>query len=105
MKLLAAIKPALTEFPTRTTSVFMCHCDIMPNEEDGALSLVQDLYISTITGWTDPKLEPAIYQPMREKYFQAWPVAVGQYITEIEMNNDDANVSQKNHMPWLTRQS
>jgi len=74
----------------------MCHCDIMPNEEDGALSLVQDLYISTITGWTDPKLEPAIYQPMREKYFQAWPVAVGQYITEIDMNNDDANVSTLN---------
>ncbi|KAJ9642673.1 hypothetical protein H2204_002321 [Knufia peltigerae] len=91
-KLLAAIKPALTEFPTRTTSVFMCHCDITPNEEDCALSLVQDLYISTITGWTDPNLEPEIMQPMREKYFQAWPVSVGQYITEIDVNNDDANM-------------
>lgn len=79
----------------------MCHCDITPNEEDCALSLVQDLYISTITGWTDPKLEPEIQQPMREKYFQAWPVSVGQYITEIDVNNDDANVSLSKDWPYI----
>jgi hypothetical protein len=70
----------------------MCHCDIVPDEEDACLSLPQDLYISTITGWTDPKLEPGIYQPMRDRYKRAFPVAVGQYITEIDVNNDDANV-------------
>lgn len=79
----------------------MCHCDITPDEEDCALSLVQDLYISTITGWTDPNLEPEIMQPMREKYFQAWPVSVGQYITEIDVNNDDANVSFLTRYPFF----
>ncbi|KAJ3467746.1 hypothetical protein MRS44_005310 [Fusarium solani] len=90
-RLLEAIKPAMLELPTRTSSVFMCHCDIVPDEEDACLSLPQDLYISTITGWTDPKLEPGIYQPMRDRYKRAFPVAVGQYITEIDVNNDDAN--------------
>ncbi|KAF5025076.1 hypothetical protein F66182_2845 [Fusarium sp. NRRL 66182] len=90
-RLLEAIKPCMLELPTRTSSVFMCHCDIVPDEEDACLSLPQDLYISTITGWTDPSLEPAIYQPMRDRYRRAFPVAVGQYITEIDVNNDDAN--------------
>ncbi|KAH8703029.1 oxidoreductase, FAD-binding protein [Talaromyces proteolyticus] len=90
-RLLQAIKPAHLELPTRTTSVFMCHCDIVPDEEDAVLSLPQDLYISTVTGWTDPKLEPAIYQNMRDHYRRAFPVAVGQYITELDVNNDDAN--------------
>ncbi|KAH7165256.1 oxidoreductase, FAD-binding protein [Dactylonectria macrodidyma] len=90
-RLLEAIKPAMLELPTRTSSVFMCHCDIVPDEEDAALSLPQDLYISTITGWTDPKLEPAIYQPMRDRYRRAFPVAVGMYITELDVNCDDAN--------------
>ena len=71
----------------------MCHCDIEPDEEDAALSLPQDLYISTITGWTDPALEPQIMQPMKDHYRRAFPVAVGQYITEIDVNDDDANVS------------
>lgn len=93
MQLIEAIKPAMLELPTRTSSVFMCHCDIVPDEEDAALSLPQDLYISTITGWTDPKLEPGIYQPMRDHYRRAFPVAVGQYVTELDVNNDDANVS------------
>lgn len=83
----------MLELPTRTSSVFMCHCDIVPDEEDAVLSLPQELYISTITGWTDPSLEPAIYQPMIEKYRRAFPVAVGQYITEIDVNNEEANVS------------
>lgn len=82
----------MLELPTRTTSVFLCHCDITPNEEDAALSLPQDLYISTITGWTDPALEPAIYQPMIERYRRAFPVAVGQYITELDVNKEEANV-------------
>ncbi|RSL38637.1 hypothetical protein CEP53_014707 [Fusarium sp. AF-6] len=90
-RLLEAIKPAMLELPTRTSSVFMCHCDIVPDEEDACLSLPQDLYISTITGWTDPKLEPGICQPMRDRYKRAFPVAVGQYITEMVVNNDDAN--------------
>jgi hypothetical protein len=71
----------------------MCHCDIVADEEDCALSLPQDLYISTITGWKDRSLEPAIYQPMRERYRRAFPVAVGMYITEIDPSDDTANVS------------
>lgn len=82
----------MLELPTRTSSVFICHCDIVPDEDDAALSLPQDLYISTITGWTDSSLEPAIYKPMRDRYRRAFPVAIGQYVTEIDMNNDDANV-------------
>ncbi|KJK79276.1 hypothetical protein H634G_05516 [Metarhizium anisopliae BRIP 53293] len=90
-QLLTAIKPCMLELPTRTTSVFLCHCDITPNEEDAALSLPQDLYISTITGWSDPALEPAIYQPMIERYRRTFPVAIGQYITELDVNKEEAN--------------
>jgi|SRR5688572_15865054 hypothetical protein len=82
----------MLELPTRTSSVFICHCDIVPDEEDACLSLPQDLYISTITGWTNPDLEPAIYQPMIERYRRAFPVAVGQYVTELDVNNEEANV-------------
>lgn len=70
----------------------MCHCDIVPNEEEACLSLPQDLYISTITGWSDPALEPGIYRPMIERYRRTFPVAVGQYITELDVNSEDANV-------------
>jgi hypothetical protein len=30
---------------------------------------------------------------MRDRYRQAWSVANGQYITELDVNNEDANVS------------
>ncbi|TPX18105.1 uncharacterized protein E0L32_011829 [Thyridium curvatum] len=90
-RLVEAIKPCMLELPTRTSSVFMCHCDIVPNEEEACLSLPQDLYISTITGWSDPALEPGIYRPMIERYRRAFPVAVGQYITELDVNSEDAN--------------
>src|SRR3954447_22540510 len=93
MQLIEAIKPAMLELPTRTSSVFICQCNIVPDEEDAALSLPQDLYISTITGWTDPELEPAVKQSMRDRYLRAFPVAIGMYITEIDPNNEDANVS------------
>jgi hypothetical protein len=78
--------------PTRTSSVFMCFVDIYPDENETCISLPQELYISTITGWTDPRLEPAIYQPMCDRYRNAWSVANGQYITELDVNKDDANV-------------
>ncbi|KAF5575480.1 6-hydroxy-D-nicotine oxidase [Fusarium pseudocircinatum] len=90
-RLLEGIRPAMLKLPTRVSSVFICHCDIKPDEDDACLSLPQDLYISTLTGWTDPKLEPAIMQPMRDYYRQAFPVAVGQYITDIDVNCEDAN--------------
>lgn len=93
LQLVEGIKPCMLELPTRTSSVFMCFVDIYPNEEETCLSLPQELYISTITGWTNPKLEPAIYQPMRDRYKAAWSVANGQYITELDVNNEDANVS------------
>ncbi|KAM3414782.1 hypothetical protein BST61_g9933 [Cercospora zeina] len=89
--LLAAIKPCMLELPTRTSSVFACFCDIVPDETDAALSLPQDLYISTITGWTDPSLEPNIKNHMPERYARTFPVAIGQYITEIDPNNETAN--------------
>lgn len=82
----------MLELPTRNSSVFACFCDIVPDETDAALSLPQDLYISTITGWTDPSLEPDIKNYMAERYARTFPVAVGQYITEIDPNNEIANV-------------
>lgn len=91
-KLVAGIKPCMLELPTRTSSVFMCFVDIYPDENETCISLPQELYISTITGWTDPRLEPAIYQPMCDRYRNAWSVANGQYITELDVNKDDANV-------------
>ncbi|RMZ84309.1 hypothetical protein DV738_g502, partial [Chaetothyriales sp. CBS 135597] len=90
-RLVEGIKPCMLDLPTRTSSVFMCFVDIYPDEKETCISLPQELYISTITGWTDPKLEPAIYQPMRNHYRNAFSVANGQYITELDVNNEDAN--------------
>ncbi|RAK71444.1 FAD-binding oxidoreductase [Aspergillus fijiensis CBS 313.89] len=90
-KLLEAIKPAMLELPTRTSSVFACFCDIVPDEKDAALSLPQDLYISTITGSVESQSKPALWDHMRDRYQRAFHVAVGQYITEIDMNNETAN--------------
>lgn len=37
-------------------------------------------------------MEPAIYQPMIERYRRTFPVAIGQYITELDVNKEEANV-------------
>lgn len=89
--MLEKIRPCLLRLPTRTSSVFACHCDVEVDEDDACISLPQDLYISTITGWTNPQLEPAIMKPMREYYRNAFSVAVGMYITEFDINNEEAN--------------
>ncbi|KAK0383884.1 hypothetical protein NLU13_7976 [Sarocladium strictum] len=89
--LLEAIKPAMLELPTRTSVVFICTCDIVPDEKESAVSIPQQYYISTITQWTDPKLEPAIYQPMRDRYRRALPAAAGVYVADYDVTNDEAN--------------
>jgi len=91
-RLLEAVKPALLELPTRTSVVFICTCDIVPDEADSALSIPQQYYISTITQWTDPKLEPEIYQPMRDRYKRALHVAAGTYVADYDVTCDEANV-------------
>lgn len=90
-KLLEKCKPALTELPTRTSVVFICTCDIVADEEDSAVSIPQQYYISTITQWTDPSLEPGIYQPMRDRYKATLPVAAGTYVADYDVTNDEAN--------------
>ncbi|PYH80560.1 hypothetical protein BO82DRAFT_403344 [Aspergillus uvarum CBS 121591] len=35
--------------------------------------------------------KPALWNHMRVRYQRAFPVAVGQYITEIDMNNETAS--------------
>ncbi|TPX08044.1 uncharacterized protein E0L32_010244 [Thyridium curvatum] len=90
-KLLSYIKPAMLELPTRTSVVFICTCDIVPDEVDSAVTIPQQYYISTITQWTDPKLEPQIYQPMRDRYRRALPVSAGVYVADYDVTCDDAN--------------
>jgi hypothetical protein len=91
--MLEAIKPAMLDLPTRLSSVFITSCEVTPDEEDTVLSLPQDLYISTFTGWTDPTLEPAIYEPMRDRYKRALQVAMGMYVADFDVSYDDTNVS------------
>lgn len=71
----------------------MCVCDIVPDEGESALSIPQQYYISTITGWTDTKLEPAVQQVMRDRYRRALPVSCGTYIADYDTTCEDANVS------------
>lgn len=92
-QLLDAIKPALCDLPTRRSSAFMCVCDIIPDEEESALSIPQQYYISTITGWTNTKLEPEVQKVMRDRYRRALPVSCGTYIADYDTTCEDANVS------------
>jgi hypothetical protein len=79
--------------PTRRSSAFMCICDIVPDEDEASLSMPQEFYISTITGWTDTKLEPRVHQMSRELYKKALPVSCGTYIADYDPICEDANVS------------
>ncbi|RYP14191.1 hypothetical protein DL765_006552 [Monosporascus sp. GIB2] len=90
-QLLEVVKPALLELPTRTSVAFICTCDIIPDETESAVTIPQQYYISTITQWTDPKLEPGIYQPMRDRYRRALPVAAGTYVADYDVTCDDSN--------------
>lgn len=92
-QLLDAVKPALCDLPTRRSSAFVCVCDIVPDEKESALSIPQQYYISTITGWTDTRLEPGIKQAVRDRYRRALTVSCGTYIADYDVTCDDANVS------------
>lgn len=76
------------------SSMFMCICDIIPDEDDAVLSMPQQYYISTITQWKDPAHEPGIYQHMRDRYKRALPVACGVYVADYDVTCDDANVRE-----------
>jgi hypothetical protein len=88
------MKPALCNLQTRSSSAFMCICDIVPDEADASLSIPQQYYISTVTGWYDQSRSSAIRQEMRDHYKRALPVACGTYVADYDPNCDDANVSQ-----------
>jgi hypothetical protein len=93
LQLLDAVKPALCDLQTRRSSAFVCVCDIVPDENESALSIPQQYYISTITGWTDTGLEPGVKQAVRDRYRRALPVSCGTYIADYDVTCDDANVS------------
>lgn len=89
-RLLEAIKPAMCDLQTRTSSVFICICDIVPDESDASLSIPQKYYISTVSGWNDER-GPAVSQAMRDRYRRALPVACGTYVADYDPTNDEAN--------------
>ncbi|KAF2099879.1 oxidoreductase, FAD-binding protein [Rhizodiscina lignyota] len=91
-RLIEAIKPAVCQLPTRSSSSFICIADIEADEEDAAFSLPQQKYISTFTGWKDPTLQPSIYRPMRERYKRLSSVACGMYVADYDITCDDANM-------------
>ncbi|KAH8745299.1 oxidoreductase, FAD-binding protein [Diaporthe sp. PMI_573] len=90
-QLLDAVKPALCDLQTRRSSAFVCVCDIVPDENESALSIPQQYYISTITGWTDTGLEPGVKQAVRDRYRRALPVSCGTYIADYDVTCDEAN--------------
>ncbi|KAH8707126.1 oxidoreductase, FAD-binding protein [Phaeosphaeriaceae sp. PMI808] len=90
-RLLEAIKPAITGLQTRTSSAFLCICDIVPDEDEASLSIPQKYYISTVTGWYDTKRGPAIRQTMLDHYKRALPVACGTYVADYDPTCEDAN--------------
>ncbi|KAL3479842.1 hypothetical protein BJX99DRAFT_255282 [Aspergillus californicus] len=86
-------------------SIFLLQDDLLPIAHQPAFDVpgfdmhfVPDLslpsseyYTSTITGWKDPKLEPAIYQRMRDRYRRALPVSAGVYVADYDVTNKEAN--------------
>ncbi len=75
--------------------------DSVPDEEDAAISLPQQYYISSFTGWMDPKREPAIRDFYRDRYKRMLSVSGGCYVADYDVTCDDANVSRSSRSSRL----
>ncbi|PYH40225.1 FAD-binding oxidoreductase [Aspergillus saccharolyticus JOP 1030-1] len=90
-QLLAAMKPALLELPTRLSNVYIYHCDQRPDESQTVLSLPLDLYLMTATIWTDPQREAELRQHIRERYERALSVAGGMFVFDLDPTWEEVN--------------
>ncbi|KAM0328718.1 hypothetical protein ACHAQA_005131 [Verticillium albo-atrum] len=95
-ELIAAIEPAMCNLPTRSSYGCIYMADFLdPDESDAVLSIPQQYYISTFTGWKEPSLAPTLRETMRESYQQAETVACGIYIADFDQTKT------RTHSPTL----
>ncbi|KAF2815570.1 FAD-binding domain-containing protein [Mytilinidion resinicola] len=92
-RLVKAVKPAMTELPTRTSLGCIYCCHSYPDDNDHLCALPQQYYISTFTHWKEKSLEPKIYEPMADIYAKLYPLGVGMYIADYNpFDERQANV-------------
>lgn len=84
----------MCDLPTRTSFGCIYVGDSTPRPGECAFSLPQHLYVSTFTGWTDPRASPDLMKShMRRLYRQAEKVGCGMYVADYDATDDTENVS------------
>ncbi|KAL2786643.1 hypothetical protein BJX66DRAFT_346696 [Aspergillus keveii] len=83
-ELIEAVRPALTDLPTRRSIGCIYVGDYVPDEARQAISLPQHYYIASMTCWTDPSWDNRMSQWMRDVYTRAAKVSCGQYIADFD---------------------
>ncbi|KAL2825805.1 hypothetical protein BDW59DRAFT_145923 [Aspergillus cavernicola] len=83
-ELIEAIRPALTDLPSRRSIGCIYVGDYVPDEVGQAISLPQQYYIASMTCWTDPSWDNRMGQWMRGVYTRAAKVSCGQYIADFD---------------------
>ncbi|KAL3484341.1 hypothetical protein BJX62DRAFT_248525 [Aspergillus germanicus] len=83
-ELIEAIRPALTDLPTRRSIGCIYVGDYVPDEARQAISLPQHYYIASMTCWTDPAWDNRMGQWMRDVYTRAAKVSCGQYVADFD---------------------
>ena len=56
------------------------------DEADAVLSIPQQYYISTFSGWKDASLQTKVRQVMQQSYKQAGSVACGMYVADFDQS-------------------
>lgn len=67
--------------------------DYYPDENDSAISLPQQYFVSTLVCWTDPASDAKMRRWTRETYTNAASIAAGQYIADFDITNRLSKVS------------
>ncbi|KAL2670506.1 hypothetical protein Neosp_014294 [[Neocosmospora] mangrovei] len=86
-KLIEAIKPAMCNLPTRSSYGCIYMADTLDvDEADAVLSIPQQYYISTFSGWKDASLQTKVRKVMQQSYNQAESVACGMYVADFDQS-------------------
>lgn len=94
IQIAAGIESVMCDLPTRTSFGCIYVGDSTPRPGECAFSLPQHLYVSTFTGWTDPRASPDLMKShMRRLYRQAEKVGCGMYVADYDATDDTENVS------------
>lgn len=87
-ELVKAIRPAMTDLPTRTSLGCIYCCHSFPKEDEHLCTLPQEFYISTFTRWQNKSLEPGIREPMAKIYGSLYPKSVGMYVADYNPHDE-----------------